>query len=983
MEEKQYKLEFVDKELEILDFWEKNNIFQKTIEKNKNNPEFIFYEGPPTANGMPGVHHVLSRVYKDLICRYKTQRGFLVSRKSGWDTHGLPVELEVEKELNLNSKKEIENYGIDKFNQKARTSVWKNLDAFTENSKRIGYWIDLSDPYITYKNEYIETEWWILKQIFNKGLIEKGHKVIPYCPRCGTGLSSHELSQGYKTVKDPSIYVKAKLIDSSKFDLDNVSLLVWTTTPWTLFANTAIAVNELFDYTIFKLNDEYIISHIDLNELSFIDSAEKITTIKGKDLIGLKYTPFYNYTSAENKIYDVVKADFVCEGEGTGLVHIAPAFGLDDMELGKKENLEVIKTVNEQGKMMDTENMLDSVKDMFFKDADPIIMEDLKQRNILLHGEPKGAEHEYPFCWRCDSPLIYIAQESWFIKTTQIKNELIKNNQEINWVPKYIKDGRFGSWLEDVKDWALSRERYWGTPLPIWICECGHLHTIGSIEELKEMGQGLNDTDLPINPETKELDLHRPYIDNFKIKCPKCNKAMQRTPEVIDCWFDSGSMPFAQAHFPFSFGSKDEIKDISEYTSKGFKFPADFICEGIDQTRGWFYTLLAISTLLGFKSSYKNVISLGLVLDENGQKMSKSKGNIIRPNDILDPYGADTLRWYFFSMNSPAESKKFSITDLVSSQRRFLNTIWNVLKFYTTYADKTSIDKQELISNFSNLDDLNKWILVILEKAKQDVCDNLDKYNTFEATKVLDKFVDDMSRWYLRRSRTKFQKPTSQESLKIDSQVLGFVLNEFSILLAPFCPFISEMIFKETSKNESVHLEVITPYNLGDDNLLSKMDILRNIATEALNIRQELNFKVRQPLQSLILKQDNNFSEDLINLIKEEINVKDVVINQDASTDISYDTNLSQELINEGKIREITRLINGARQKSNCTPDDFINISFIDISDSLKEFIQQNTDEIKETSKVSQIVFESISSDYETKGKIDDDKFTLQLKKEN
>ncbi len=977
------KLEFVEKEKDILDFWEKNHIFEKVLEARKEAPLFTFYEGPPTANNRPGVHHVLARTYKDLFCRYKTMRGFFVDRKAGWDTHGLPVEISVEKALNFKDKNDIESYGVDKFNNECKNSVFQYIKDWEKTTKDTGYWVDMDKAYKTYDTDYMESVWWILKQIYDKGLIYKGYKVLPFCPRCGTGLSSHEVAQGYKNVKDPSIYIKFELKDASIFGVDKASVLVWTTTPWTLMANVALAINTNIKYYLFNVDGENIICHLDLSLVDFLKdkNVEKLKEIENDKLLGLKYIPLFEDKEVydqNKKVYEIVEADYVSSSDGTGVVHIAPAFGIDDMELGNKENLGVILNVDEEGRLMNKENILEEARGLFFKQADKIIFDYLKDNNILLHGDMQGTEHEYPFCWRCKTPLIYRAKESWFIKMSELKNELLENNEKINWEPDYIKHGRFGEWLNDIKDWALSRNRYWATPLPIWICEtCGKKHAIGSIKELKERGAGLNDTELPINSETGEIDLHRPYIDDFSIKCD-CGAKMKRTSEVIDCWFDSGAMPFAQSHFPFNYTDELDLKDLQYYLDKGFRFPADFISEGMDQTRGWFYTLLAISTLLGFGPSYKNVVTLGLILDSNGEKMSKSKGNVIFPEELIEKYGADSLRWYFVNVSNAGDYKKFSENDLVIQQRRVINTFFNVFKFYETYVEKKHIDDKWILDNYSKLSVLDKWLINKIEKSKNEFCNALDKYNAYNGTKVLDELIDSFSRWYLRRSRKTMQNDV------LSTSVFAWGIKEIDKMFAIFCPFTADLVWKEggfDKNNISVHLELIKSLGIDtDEDLLSQMNNIRDLSTQALKIRQEKGVKVRQPLNALIVKNSFDVEDSVLDILKDEINVKNVVFDNTISVDLDLDVNLTEELINEGKYRELTRLIQELRRDSNYSPNDLIDLSIIKSENN--EFWKLVENNIQKDIKINNFNFEELK-DFEIEKEIKNENFDfkVQMKK--
>jgi isoleucyl-tRNA synthetase len=981
-------LDFIKKELNILEFWRQNNIFEQSIKNREGHPDFIFYEGPPTANGRPGIHHVLARSFKDIICRYKTMRGFRVIRKAGWDTHGLPVELEVEKKLGFKNKNDIEKYGISKFNQKAKESVWEYKEEWEKLTERMAYWIDTKNPYITFDNNYIETIWWLLKKTNEKGLLYKSYKVLPYCPRCGTPLSSHEVAQGYETVQDPSIYIKFQILEPLSSILDQLKiknlelkifLLVWTTTPWTLIANVAVAVDKNLDYKIFKVNNEYLISYKELPD----NQGELVGTIKGEDLIGLEYKPLYevpnNLIVSDGKRYQVVGANFISTEEGTGLVHIAPAFGEDDMNLKNQENLSMIKHVDDKGYIIDAPQEVIEVKGKFFKDADEIIFNDLKNRNILYWGDLKGTTHEYPFCWRCHTPLLYFAFEAWYIKMSQLKENLIKNNELINWVPEHIKEGRFGQWLKDIKDWAISRNRYWGTPLPVWECKsCGHYEVIGSLKELEE--KSVNH-ELPYD-ENHNLDLHRPFIDKITLKCPQCGNIMTRREEVLDCWFDSGAMPYAQYHFPFEQFDHQE-KDVKEMI-KSIPFPADFISEAIDQTRGWFYTLLAIATILDLGPSYKNVICLGLILDAKGEKMSKSRGNVVDPMKIMDEYGADALRWYLYTINSPGEEKRFNENDLVNVTRRFLNTLWNVFVFYKTYADKESeeFSKEEL-----NV--LNRWILARLEETKQNVINNLDAYHVYEAAKELDLFVDDLSRWYLRRSRRVFQKPDDLKELKIGSAVLKKVLKDFSLILAPFCPFISENLWQELRKQKepiSVHLGDYPQENkdFEDKDLIRLMNEAREVTTNALSLRQKFNIKVRQPLNSLKINQEGleiqNYPQ-LLDIIKEEINVKNIIFDNSLKEPMELDTNITPELKEEGDLRELVRQIQEIRKALKLTPQDRIALNFFTDNEEIKEFLTKKSEIIQKETLANELNLLERKPEDTQEISIDDKKIFVSFKK--
>ncbi len=919
-------------EKETLEFWRKESIFKKSLERTKNGPRFVFYEGPPFANGLPGIHHLLTRAFKDVILRYKTMQGFYVERKAGWDTHGLPTEMEAEKKLNIRFKKEIEQMGIEKFIEESRRSVFTYKKEWEEFSERIGFWLDFDHAYITCDNSYIETLWWILKQIWQKGFLYQDYKVVPYCPRCGTSLSSHEVAQGYKKIKEPAITARFELVDEPE-----TYFLAWTTTPWTLPANVALAVNPEIDYVKFSLNNHpefpqgvYIVSEKKFNDYKNDIKNKKtpeaefkiIDKFKGSQLIGKKYKPLYKNEAP----YKVVGAGFVSVEEGTGIVHIAPAFGEDDMSVGKENNLPVLMTVDEDGKFIDG---IGEWKGIFVKNADPLIIDNLRKRELLFQEEMY--EHDYPFCWRCKTPLLYYAKNSWFINVSRVREQMIKNNETVNWVPPHIKKGRFGEWLNEIKDWNLSRERYWGTPLPVWECEkCKKRVCVGSVRELEEKsGQKMNN-----------IDLHRPFVDNVVLKC-ECGGLMKRVPEVIDCWFDSGSMPFAQWHYPFE--NKDKI-DNGEF------FPADFIAEGMDQTRGWFYTLLAISTLLGKGAPYKNVISLGLILDANGQKMSKSRGNIIVPKEVVEKFGADCARLYFYTINKAGEAKKFDFKEVQSLYRKFFITLVNSYAFFSTYVEGGFEFKKELCSG--NL--LDRWIVSRLENLKHQVIKNLDKYDIVSAARFLVDFVDDLSNWYIRLSRRRFQKPETEKEKEEASQTLYYVLLNFIKLTAPFTPFVSEYLYRKLKDGEgSVHLaDYPKPdKSLIDAKLEKSMAQVREIVAQALAKRSAAGIKVRQPLSVLKLKDGawgelkNDNNRELLSLIKQEINVKNVIFDGSISENIELDVEITPELKEEGLLREIVRQIQIMRKKANLKPSDKIfiiydgEVSATKILEKNKEFI--------------------------------------------
>ena len=1097
-------------EKKILKFWKANKIFEKSIKQRAKAQNFVFYEGPPYANALPGIHHFLARAFKDIICRYKTMQGFKVLRKAGWDTHGLPTEMEVEKKLGIKTKKEIEKLGVKKFTEECKKNVFTYKREWEKFTERIGYWLDLKNPYITCDNDYIESVWWIIQQIYQKGLLYKDYKVIPYCPRCGTSLSSHEVAQGYKKIKEPAIYIRFK-IKNLKFK--NSYLLVWTTTPWTLPGNVAIAVNPAFTYVKVKVNNEYLILAKERMEACGIKG--KITQeFRGKDLLGLEYEPLFPVKSLTKKAHYLIAGGFISLEEGTGLVHIAPAFGEEDMVAGKKNNLPIILNVDEEGKF---KKGVKNWEGKYVKDADPLIILDLKKRDLLFKEEKYF--HDYPFCWRCSSPLLYYAKQSWFINMQKVKKDLIRNNQKINWIPGHLKEGRFGEWLRGIKDWAFSRERYWGTPLPIWQCKkCGSLEVIGGKKDLikqnfssnkyfilrhgeslrniekiaacwpeknhcpltstgkkqikniaqklkrekigfifssdllrtrqtaeivgKELGlkpkldkrlrevnvgilngkpikeigrfwdpeKELNPLDyyrkrfeikppegetyldiekrlyafiketdkryqgknilivshqrpltflekitsghdlkkivkiitekkeiktgelrkfefknLPYN-EKMELDFHRPFIDEVKFYCSKCQDLMKRSPEVIDCWFDSGTMPFAQYHYPF------ENKKLID---QKLQFPANYISEAIDQTRGWFYTLLAISTLLGRGPSYKNVISLGHVLDKEGEKMSKSKGNVVAPWPIIEKLGADATRWYFFIVNQPGDAKLFKERDIEECLKRFLITFWNCYTFFETYGKKSKINPPAGGPNPKNT--LDRWIISKLNELTQQVAENLDKYNVTFAARAIENFViDDLSQWYIRRSRKRFHPIAGQNSLRGKktgedfrnaSETLAFVLLTLSKLAAPFIPFFSEHIYQniavDVKHQQSIHLEDWPKINkkLINKKLNRGMEKTREVVKLVLAERARFRIKVRQPLNKLKVKsQKLKVNKEFLGLIAEEVNIKEVVFDSKIKKLIELDTKITPALKEEGIIREVVRQIQEMRKKAGYKP---------------------------------------------------------------
>ncbi len=857
-------MNFVAREDEVSKFWKENKIFQKTEEKK--GPSFVFYDGPPTANGKPHIGHVETRVIKDMIPRYHTMKGANSPRKAGWDTHGLPVEIEVEKKLGLNGKDQIEKYGIEPFIQQCKESVWKYKGMWEKFSDCVGFWADMEHPYVTYENTYIESEWWALKQIYDKGLLYKGFKVVPYCPRCGTPLSSHEVAQGYKKVKERSAVVRFKAKDEDAY------FLAWTTTPWTLPSNVALCVNPDETYIKVKAIDGYTyyiaeaLADKVLGPLAKEEGQkayEVLETMKGKDLEYREYEPLYDCAvpvveKQHKKAFFIEVDDYVTMTDGTGIVHEAPAFGEDDARVGRKYDMPFVQLVDEKGLMKD----VTPFAGLFVKDADPEVLKDLDKRGLLFDA-PKF-EHDYPFCWRCDTPLLYYAHESWFIKMTAVKDDLIKNNETINWVPKSIGTGRFGSWLENVQDWDLSRNRYWGTPLNIWECpDCGRRMSIGSIEELKEKSYDCPD----------EIELHRPYVDNVHIKCPDCGGTMTRVPEVIDCWFDSGSMPFAQHHYPF------ENQDLFEQ-----QFPADFISEAVDQTRGWFYSLLAISTLLFNKAPFRNVVVLGLVLDEDGQKMSKSKGNAVDPMEALRKHGADAIRWYFYTNSAPWLPNRFYDKAVVEGQRKFLGTLWNTYAFFVLYANIDNFDATKYTIDYDKLSVMDKWCLSKMNTMVKGVDDNLANYRIPEAANYLQEFVDDLSNWYVRRCRSRFwAQGMSQDKINA-YMTLYTALVTTTKAAAPMIPFMTEEIYQNLVRSidkdapESVHLASFPEVNEAwvDKELEADMDEVLNIVTLGRACRNGANIKNRQPLSRMIIKADKELSSYYTDIIKDELNIKNV-----------------------------------------------------------------------------------------------------------
>ena len=872
-------LNFVDREKETLKFWQDEDIFKKSMEHRKEGETYTFYDGPPTANGKPHIGHVLTRVIKDMVPRYRTMKGYMVPRKAGWDTHGLPVELEVEKMLGLDGKEQIEEYGLDPFITKCKESVWKYKGMWEDFSGTVGFWADMDNPYVTYHDDYIESEWWALKEIWNKELLYKGFKIVPYCPRCGTPLSSHEVAQGYKAVKERSAVARFKVVGEDAY------FLAWTTTPWTLPSNIALCVNP--DETYCKVNAAdgytYYMAEALLNKvLSKLADEENgkaayevLETYVGKDLEYKEYEPLFDCAKelCENqhkKGYYVTCDNYVTMSDGTGIVHIAPAFGEDDAKVGRNYDLPFIQLVDGKGNLT-KETPYEGV---FVKDADSLVLKDLDAKGLLFDA-PKF-EHDYPFCWRCDTPLIYYARESWFIKVTAVKDDLIRNNNTINWIPESIGKGRFGDWLENIQDWGVSRNRYWGTPLNIWECECGNMHSIGSREELEEMSG---------NPLAKTVELHRPYIDEITITCPKCGKQMKRVPEVIDCWFDSGAMPFAQHHYPF------ENKDLFEQ-----QFPAQFISEAVDQTRGWFYSLLAESTLLFNKAPYENVIVLGHVQDENGQKMSKSKGNAVDPFDALQNYGADAIRWYFYINSAPWLPNRFHGKAVVEGQRKFMGTLWNTYAFFVLYANIDNFDATKYKLEYDKLSVMDKWLLSKMNTMVGEVDDNLANYKIPETARALQDFVDEMSNWYVRRGRERFWAKGMEQDKINAYMTLYTALVTVSKAAAPMIPFMTEEIYQnlvrsiDKSAPESIHLCDFPVVNkdMIDKKLEEDMEEVVDIVVMGRACRNAANIKNRQPIGTMFVKAQYCLSEFYQDIIEDELNVKKVTFTDDVRDFTTY-----------------------------------------------------------------------------------------------
>ena len=919
-------LNFVEREKETAQFWKDHDIFKKSIETREGDPVYTFYDGPPTANGKPHIGHVLTRVIKDMIPRYRTMKGYMVPRKAGWDTHGLPVELEVEKKLGLDGKEQIEEYGLDPFITQCKESVWKYKGMWEDFSKTVGFWADMDNPYVTYNDNFIESEWWALKTIWDKGLLYKGFKIVPYCPRCGTPLSSHEVAQGYKAVKERSAVVRFKVAGEDAY------FLAWTTTPWTLPSNVALCVNPEETYCKVKAADGYVYymakALLDkvLGKLGTEETPayEILETYKGTDLEYKEYVPLYEGAakSAEKqhkKAHFVTCADYVTMSDGTGIVHIAPAFGEDDAQVGRKYDLPFVQFVDGKGSM--TEDT--PYAGLFVKDADPKVLVDLDKEGLLFDA-PKF-EHDYPFCWRCDTPLIYYARESWFIKMTAVKDDLIRNNNTINWIPKSIGKGRFGDWLNNIQDWGISRNRYWGTPLNVWQCEgCGKMECIGSRQELEEKSG---------NPEAQTVELHRPYIDAITLTCPDCGKTMKRVPEVIDCWFDSGAMPFAHHHYPF------ENKELFEQ-----QFPAQFISEAVDQTRGWFYSLLAESTLLFNKAPYKNVIVLGHVQDENGQKMSKSKGNAVDPFDALEQHGADAIRWYFYSNSAPWLPNRFHADAVTEGQRKFMGTLWNTYAFYVLYANIDEFDPTKYSLEYDKLSVMDKWLLSRLNSCVKTVDDCLANYKIPETTKALQAFVDDMSNWYVRRSRQRFWAKGMEQDKINAYMTLYTALVTFIKASAPMIPFMTEDIYQNLVKSvntdapESIHLCDFPAVDeaMIDEKLEQDMGEVLDIVVLGRAARNASGIKNRQPIGQMFVNGEAALTDYYKQIIEGELNVKDVIFKDDVSDLTDYTFKPQMRILGPkygkdlGKIRNILANLNGSAAKKELDANGFLTIELND-----------------------------------------------------
>ena len=855
---------FVGMEKDIANLWQERNVIKKNFDMNQDGEYFTFYDGPPTANGKPHVGHILTRVMKDIIPRYKVMKGYKVIRKAGWDTHGLPVELEIEKKLGISGKQQIEDYGVEKFVKECKSSVFTYVSMWEKMTNQIGYWVDMENPYVTYHNDYIESVWWALKQMWNKGLLYEGHKVMPYCPRCGTALSSHEVAQGYKDVSDLTCIAKFKVAGE-----ENKYILAWTTTPWTLPSNLALCVNKAYTYVEAKAGEEIYILAKDLADKVLGEEYEIVKEFKGEELLGVKYEQLMPFAKIEGKAFEVIHGDYVTLTDGTGIVHIAPAYGEDDSLVAKKNGIAFVNLVDKEGKFVDE---VTPWAGKFVKKCDESICNWLEENNKLFKKERHM--HSYPHCWRCDTPLLYYPKESWFVAMTTLRDKLIENNNKIHWYPDNIRTGRFGKFLENVIDWGISRDRYWGTPLPIWSCECGHQECIGSIAELKEKGIDVPD----------DIELHKPYIDNVYLKCPKCGKPMKRAKEVIDCWFDSGSMPFAQLHYPFE--NKELFKE---------NYPAQFISEAVDQTRGWFYTLLAISTAIFDKASFENCIVLGHVLDKKGLKMSKHKGNVVDPFDVLGSVGADATRWHFYTASAPWLPTRFSVEDVADSQRKFLSTLWNVYSFYVLYAELDKFNPLEY-KDFKSENVMDKWIMSKLNTLVKDVDDKLNSYDITNAALAIENFTDELSNWYVRRNRARYWSETLTED-KIGAYVTLYnTLVTLAKVAAPFVPFITEEIYQnlvvslDKNAEESIHLCHWPKVDEAaiDKNLEKEMDLAYTIVKLGRSARNGANIKNRQPLSKMLVSTDS-LPKYYGDIIKDELNIKEVDFGADLSQHVNFE----------------------------------------------------------------------------------------------
>ena len=855
---------FVGMEKDIANLWQERNVIKKNFDMNQDGEYFTFYDGPPTANGKPHVGHILTRVMKDIIPRYKVMKGYKVIRKAGWDTHGLPVELEIEKKLGISGKQQIEDYGVEKFVKKCQSSVFTYVSMWEKMTNQIGYWVDMENPYVTYHNDYIESVWWALKQMWDKGLLYEGHKVMPYCPRCGTALSSHEVAQGYKDVSDLTCIAKFKVAGE-----ENKYILAWTTTPWTLPSNLALCINKAYTYIEAKVGEEVYILAKDLADKVLGEEYEIVKEFKGEELLGVKYEQLMPFAKVEGKAFEVIHGDYVTLTDGTGIVHIAPAYGEDDSLVAKKNGITFVNLVDKEGKFVDE---VTPWAGKFVKKCDESICNWLEENNKLFKKERHM--HSYPHCWRCDTPLLYYPKESWFVAMTTLRDKLIENNNKIHWYPDNIRTGRFGKFLENVIDWGISRDRYWGTPLPVWSCECGHQECIGSIAELKEKGIDVPD----------DIELHKPYIDNVYLKCPKCGKSMKRAKEVIDCWFDSGSMPFAQLHYPF------ENKELFEKN-----YPAQFISEAVDQTRGWFYTLLAISTAIFDKASFENCIVLGHVLDKKGLKMSKHKGNVVDPFDVLGSVGADATRWHFYTASAPWLPTRFSVEDVADSQRKFLSTLWNVYSFYVLYAELDKFNPLEY-KDFKSENVMDKWIMSKLNTLVKDVDDKLNSYDITNAALAIENFTDELSNWYVRRNRARYWSETLTED-KIGAYVTLYnTLVTLAKVAAPFVPFITEEIYQnlvvslDKNAEESIHLchwPKVCEAAI-DKNLEKEMDLAYTIVKLGRSARNGANIKNRQPLSKMLVSTDS-LPKYYGDIIKDELNIKEVDFGADLSQHVNFE----------------------------------------------------------------------------------------------